>query len=129
MKYDASTSRFFDAENKRSVCLPMIETAGALAEVEAILRLETVDGVFVGPSDLSMMRGRGPFEATAEDLADFEEIASAAAKVGKIWGLPAPGQKIFDFAVQHRAALVTLCDDLTALRMGLAEGLAVVGGR
>jgi 2-keto-3-deoxy-L-rhamnonate aldolase RhmA len=129
MKYDASTSRFFDEENKRSVCLPMIETAGALAEVEAILRLDTVDGVFVGPSDLSMMRGRGPFEATAEDLADFEKIASAAANVGKIWGLPAPGKKIFDFAVQHHAALVTLCDDLTALRMGLAEGLAVVGGR
>ena len=129
MSYDASPSGFFDAENHRTLCLPMIETAQALAEVEAILCLETVDGVFVGPSDLSMTRGRGPFEATAEDFADLEKIATAAANVGKIWGLPAPGQKMFNFAVQHHAALVTLSDDLTALRIGLADGLAVVGER
>ena len=40
--------------------------------------LDTVDGLFVGPADLSMTRGRGPFKATAKDLADFAKVASVS---------------------------------------------------
>jgi 4-hydroxy-2-oxoheptanedioate aldolase len=128
MTYDSITPGFFDAENRRCHCLPMIETARALAEVEAILALDTVDGLFVGPSDLSMTRGRGAFAATDEDLADFGIVAATAEKAGKLWGLPAPGTTVFDFAVRHGAALVTICDDLTALGLGFAQGLAVARG-
>jgi 4-hydroxy-2-oxoheptanedioate aldolase len=127
MNYGAIEPGFFEAENRRSICLPMIETPGALAEVEAIALLDTVDGLFVGPSDLSMTRGRGAFRATDKDLADLGTVAAAAAKAGKMWALPAPGRKVFDFAVRHKAALVTVCDDLTALSMGFARGLDVAG--
>jgi len=129
MNYGAIESGFFEAENRRCICLPMIETPAALAEVEAIAFLDTVDGLFVGPSDLSMTRGRGAFRATDKDLADLGTIAAAAAKAGKIWALPAPGRTVFDFAVRHQAALVTVCDDLTALGIGFARGLDVAGKR
>src|SRR6266481_2939557 len=46
MNYGAIEPGFFEAENRRCVCLPMIETPGALAEVEAIALLDTVDGLF-----------------------------------------------------------------------------------
>ena len=52
MKYGAYTNvddAFFGAENKRTQCFPMIETAGAFADVKAIAALDTVDGLFVGP--------------------------------------------------------------------------------
>jgi 4-hydroxy-2-oxoheptanedioate aldolase len=127
MNYGGVAPDFFEAENRRTICLPMIETPGALADVGAIARLDTVDGLFVGPSDLSMTRGRGAFRATGKDFADFAKIAAAAAKAGKIWALPAPGRAVFDFANQHHAALVTVCDDLTALRLGFGQGLAVAG--
>jgi 2-keto-3-deoxy-L-rhamnonate aldolase RhmA len=127
MRYGATPPGFFDAENRRSLCLAMIETPGALADVEAIASLETIDGLFVGPSDLSMTRGRGAFAAKDEDLSDLAAIAHAAHKTGKIWGLPAPQPRLFDFAVKHGAALVTVSDDLSALRIGLAKGLAVAG--
>src|SRR5262249_43440436 len=129
MNYRGTSPGFFEAENRRSICLPMIETPGALAEVDAIASLDTVDGLFVGPSDLSMTRGRGAFMATAKDLAELGKIAAAAARARKIWALPAPGRKVFDFAVQHCAAFVTVCDDLMALGVGFARGLAVANQR
>ncbi|MBV8831662.1 MAG: hypothetical protein JO108_20830 [Acidobacteriaceae bacterium] len=129
MNYGAVTPGFFDDENARCLCFPMIETVGALAEVDAIAALNTVDGLFVGPSDLSMARGRGAFAATDDDLGDLAAVATAAAKAGKVWALPAPSRKIFNFAVRHAAALVTVCDDLTALGLGFAQGLAVAQRR
>jgi 4-hydroxy-2-oxoheptanedioate aldolase len=125
MGYGAIGPEFFEAENRRTACYAMIETPGALADAKAIARLDTVDGLFVGPSDLSMTRGRGAFRATEQDLADLAAAAAAAKACGKAWAVPAPGAKVFDFARRHGAALVTVCDDLTALRLGFAQGLAV----
>lgn len=123
--YDNVDNAFFAAENARTVCHPMIETEGALSDVEAILRLETVDGVFIGPSDLAMARGRGSFKFSAEDQQDFRTVAKAATNAGKVLGLPAPSPAAYALAVEEGAGYVTVCDDLTALRTGFVQGLAV----
>jgi 2-dehydro-3-deoxyglucarate aldolase/4-hydroxy-2-oxoheptanedioate aldolase len=128
MGYGDTPEGFFEAENKRTICWPMIETPGALTDVEAILALDTVDGVFIGPSDLSMTRGRGHYKGSDADFGDMERIAAAAGRAGKGWAMPAPGAKAYDFAVRHGACFVTVSDDLTALRLGFAQGLRV-GGR
>lgn len=128
MSYDAVGAGFFEAENRRVLCHPMIETAGAFAEVAAIAALPTVDGLFIGPSDLSMARGRGLYRETPEDRADVEAIAAAARAAGKSWGMPAPSPTAFALAGRLGAAYVTVSDDLTALRLGLAQGLAVTKG-
>jgi 2-keto-3-deoxy-L-rhamnonate aldolase RhmA len=46
----------FDAErgNAQDVCLVMIETVAAVANLDAILDVPGVDGVFVGPRDLTI---------------------------------------------------------------------------
>jgi 4-hydroxy-2-oxoheptanedioate aldolase len=123
--YDNIDDAFFASENARVVCHPMIETPGALDEVAAILALDTVDGVFIGPSDLSMRRGRGAFRFTGEDQADFRAVAAAARDAGKALGLPAPDPSAYALAVAEGARYVTVCDDLTALRSGFAQGLVV----
>jgi 2-dehydro-3-deoxyglucarate aldolase/4-hydroxy-2-oxoheptanedioate aldolase len=128
MGYDAVAPNFFERENGRTLCWPMIETPGALADAAAIAALDTVDGLFVGPADLSMTRGRGAFRATDKDLADLAKVAAAAKATGKSWALPAPGAKVFAFARRHGASLVTVGDDLTALRVGFTQGLAVAKG-
>ena len=43
----------------------------------AILALPTVDGVLVGPSDLSMRRARGAYRRSPEDFADAEPTPAA----------------------------------------------------
>jgi 4-hydroxy-2-oxoheptanedioate aldolase len=128
MKYgthDDIDDAFFASENARVVCHPMIETPGALEDVGAILALDTVDGVFIGPSDLSMTRGRGAFTFAAEDQADFRVVTAAARNARKVLGLPAPDHSAYAWAVAEGAGYVTVCDDLTALRLGLAKGLDV----
>jgi len=128
MKYGAYTNiddGFFAAENKRTLCYPMIETAGAFADVAAIAALDTVDGLFVGPSDLSMSRGRGSFKFSKADAEDFRTVAAAAKSTGKGFGLPAPGAGPFALAAEEGATFVTVCDDITALRLGFEAGLQV----
>jgi 4-hydroxy-2-oxoheptanedioate aldolase len=127
--YDNVDDGFFAAENRRTVCHAMIETPGALEDVEAIAALDTVDGLFIGPSDLSMTRGRGSFKFSDGDAADFRAVAAACRAHGKALGLPAPGPKAFGLAADEGASYVTVSDDITALRLGFAKGLEVAGKR
>jgi 4-hydroxy-2-oxoheptanedioate aldolase len=118
---------FFVEQNSRTACIPMVETPGALRDVEAILALTTVDGVFIGPSDLSMTSGRGSFKFSAEDKQAFSTVAAAARKAGKIFGLPATTAEAYSFALAEGATLIALSDDLTALHIGFAESLRRTG--
>lgn len=130
MKYGIGTAiddALFAAENRRTTCYPMVETAGALRDTAAIAALDTVDGIFIGPSDLSMSRGRGAFGFRDQDKADFLAAVEAVRKAGKQFALPASSKEVFAFAVEHGASYVTVCDDLAALQIGLAKGLEVAG--
>ena len=87
--YQGPKPGFFTKANDETKVLPMIESAGALAEIEGIFALPTVDGVFVGPSDLALSRGRGSYRRDDADWKDLEKIANAAKKAGKPWYIPA----------------------------------------
>jgi 4-hydroxy-2-oxoheptanedioate aldolase len=50
--------------NEQVLCLPMIESVGALGRLDEILAADGVDGVFVGPNDLSISMGGGPVMAS-----------------------------------------------------------------
>ena len=102
--------------NAGTRCHIMIETAKALDEVEAIAALPTVDGLFVGPSDLSLARGRGAFRFTAADVQDYRRVAKACRSHGKLLGLPAGSPAALALARAEGAAYVTLTDELSALR-------------
>lgn len=79
---------FFDAGSQDCLILPMIETATALQDVEKIAELSTVDGLFIGPYDLSLTSGRGRYSRSPADAADLERIAAAASHSGKQWWMP-----------------------------------------
>jgi 2-dehydro-3-deoxyglucarate aldolase/4-hydroxy-2-oxoheptanedioate aldolase len=127
--YTAIDEDFFPKANQKSRCHIMIETAGALEEVDKIAALPAVDGLFVGPMDLSLARGRGAFRFTADDELDFRRVARACRKHAKILGLPAPNAKALALATAEGANYATLTDDLHALRTGLAQGLMMLAGK
>jgi hypothetical protein len=60
-RYGGPDDAWVAAQNSGTICYVMIETQGAFDECEAIARMECVDGLFIGPSDLSLNRGRGVF--------------------------------------------------------------------
>ena len=119
--YGAAETAFIAAENARARCYAMIETPGALDEAEAIAALGCVDGLFVGPSDLSLTRGRGMFSAGGADLDDLQRIARAAHGAGKPWGAAAANPSYRRAAVDQGASFVTVADDLSALVAGFAS--------
>jgi 4-hydroxy-2-oxoheptanedioate aldolase len=75
--------------NAITLAIAMIETREALAAVDAILAVAGIDGVFVGPSDLSITLSNGaswdPRGAEVDKALDL--VAAAAKKAGKFAGL------------------------------------------
>jgi 4-hydroxy-2-oxoheptanedioate aldolase len=61
----AGTAPSPESANAAVRCLVMVETAGALADVDAIAALPGVDGLFVGPFDLALALG-----TTVDELLD-----------------------------------------------------------
>jgi 4-hydroxy-2-oxoheptanedioate aldolase len=81
-RYGGFDDAWVTAQDAKTRVYPMIEDAGALYDIDAILALDTVDGVFVGPSDLSLRRERGAYSRNDADFADLRTIADAARRTG-----------------------------------------------
>jgi 2-keto-3-deoxy-L-rhamnonate aldolase RhmA len=130
LNYDDTPDDFVVRENRRTLCLVMVETPGALRDVDRIAALPTVDGLLMGPYDLSLTRGRGQYRRTKEDLEDSDRIAAAARKAGKCLGMNAGDAAQFKFAVESGATLISIAEDLAALNAGLRQSFdAIVRGK
>jgi 2-dehydro-3-deoxyglucarate aldolase/4-hydroxy-2-oxoheptanedioate aldolase len=119
LNYRDTPATFVADENRRTKCFVMIETEKSFEDVAKIAALPTVDGLFMGPYDLSLSRGRGQYQASAADRKDAEHIAAAAASAGKLLGIPAFQQSDFAFARKHSAYVITIADDISVLVEGL----------
>ncbi|WP_027351144.1 HpcH/HpaI aldolase family protein [Halotalea alkalilenta] len=117
--YTRPSTEFFGIENRRTRCYAMIETAESLEEVEEIAALDTVDGIFPGPSDLALARGRGAYAFTDADRRDLVRCVNAARAVGKPWMMPAwtPAERAF--ALEHGAERIIVSTQSMILRQGL----------
>jgi 4-hydroxy-2-oxoheptanedioate aldolase len=122
-QYGAASDPFIAAENAQRLCYVMIETASAFEDVSEIASLECVDGLFVGPADLSLARKRGVFAARPEDIADMARIARAARQVGKPWAVAAGNPAYRNEALLRGPAFATSADDLSALMLGFRQML------
>lgn len=83
-----SKEAFLRDANRRTVAFAMIETREALADLDHILSVDGIDGVFVGPNDLSISLARGAGIGTGvEGLAEaMQTVADRAAARGRIAG-------------------------------------------
>jgi 4-hydroxy-2-oxoheptanedioate aldolase len=122
-RYGGVKREFYERENARAKCFPMIESKEALADVEAIMALPTVDGVFPGPSDLSLSRGRGGYANTDADRADLRRIVDAARAAGKSWIMPAWSKAERAFARELGADFMVVVDETGSLHAGLSQAL------
>jgi 4-hydroxy-2-oxoheptanedioate aldolase len=109
-------------------CIIMVESAQALAELEATLAEDGVDGIYVGPRDLSYSLG---CELDPDDPVlgpALERIRSACAAAGKPVGIHASDG---DLARRYRdegCSLITVVSDALAVSRGAAAELAGVQG-
>jgi 4-hydroxy-2-oxoheptanedioate aldolase len=97
--------------------LPMVETAAGLAAAAEIAAVPGVDGIFIGPYDLSMSLGCQPGEEKVMSaIASVVETVRAAGKVvGMFTGRPDL------LALAQNFDLIGVDTDVTAVRRGIAE--------
>lgn len=71
--------------NDQVFAIAMIETREALDNLEAILAVPGLSGIYIGPADLSLSMGFDPIreQGRPEMLAIYERIRSAAAAAGR----------------------------------------------
>lgn len=55
---------------ERVMRVPMIEEIGAVEQADSILSVEGIDGVFIGPGDLSMTMGKKPTDPEVVDAVE-----------------------------------------------------------
>lgn len=112
--------------NAVTLAIAMIETREALASLDAILAEPGIDGVFVGPNDLSIALSRGG--AIEPDGAEVEraltEVAARAAAHGKFAGLFCHDGRRAKWAAERGFALRSVSSDLNLLRAAARTELA-----
>lgn len=74
--------------NEVNVVIAMIETASALSEVDAICATPGLDGVYVGPSDLSLALG-GAFPMDPAVAEEFEQAVTTVREAARLAGIAA----------------------------------------
>ncbi|WP_340273436.1 HpcH/HpaI aldolase family protein [Roseibium algae] len=124
--FQAPTADYFARQNRDILCLPMIETAEAFADVDALLASPLVDGIFVGPFDLALTRGRPTYAFNDADRADIAHLGKAAQAAGKPWWIPAWRPEEQRFAKDKGAAVRVIAAEHQLLQIGLTSVIAAL---
>ena len=105
--------------------LIVLETATALEELDAVLAVEGLDGVYVGPSDLGLSLGRAGPEHCKFMQETISSIVARAVAAGMPVGVhTADGAQAARYAEQG-ATIVTVAVDATVLADVVRRELAV----
>ena len=86
--YLTGTNGYAAAANEETFLIVQIETPEAVAAADAIAAVPGVDGLFIGPGDLSLRLGCPMDWSNPQMLAAEDAVAAAAARHGKAWGRP-----------------------------------------
>jgi 4-hydroxy-2-oxoheptanedioate aldolase len=81
------TPGYLTKANSEMCVLVQVETRTALAELEAIAQVEGVDGIFIGPADLSASLGHLGDALHAEPQAAMKEAVTRLKALGKPAGI------------------------------------------
>jgi 4-hydroxy-2-oxoheptanedioate aldolase len=126
----ADQSVYLREANDHIITLAMIETKTALANLDAIVDTPGIDGLFLGPSDLSIALSDGArVDPMAKEVEhELDRIVAAATRAKKI-----PG--VFCHTAERAAALkkrgvrfLAITSDLAMLRAGIAAAMKVAKG-
>jgi 4-hydroxy-2-oxoheptanedioate aldolase len=125
-----SNEEYLKTANSKLVSLAMIETQEAIDALDDILSVPELDGVFVGPSDLSLSLSNGAGvdpngEGTAEVCAMIAEKTEKAGKIPGVFCLNADKVKE---AVQQGFKLITYGIDVVFLDESAKTALSAVDG-
>ena len=109
-------------------CIVMVESAEAVAELAATLAIDGVDGVYVGPRDLSLALGCALDPEDPVLRSAFEQIWAACDAAGKPVGVHATDGSIARHYRDAGCTLITAAADAAAITRGVAAELGTARG-
>lgn len=104
--------------NQETLVIPQCETAEALSDIETIAAMDDVDGIFIGPFDLSISMGMP---------GDFENPQFRAALARILSACRAAGKPCLIFAGDGAGAATRFAQGYDAVAMGLDATLLIAG--
>jgi 4-hydroxy-2-oxoheptanedioate aldolase len=116
--------------NALTVTLAMIETRAALDNLAVIAETPGIDGLFLGPSDLSLALSRGAsLDPMAQEVdRELERIAEAAGKAGKVLGAYCHTAERAVALAKRGVRFLAVGSDLGFLRAGIGAALKTLKG-
>ncbi|MBC3489484.1 4-hydroxy-2-oxoheptanedioate aldolase [Pseudomonas taiwanensis] len=110
---------YLDLADEQMCLLVQIENKEGLANLDEILSVEGVDGVFIGPADLSAALGHRGNPGHPEVQAIIEDAIVRIGKAGKAAGILSADEKLARRYIELGAAFVAVGVDTTVLMRGL----------
>ncbi|OUS83977.1 HpcH/HpaI aldolase/citrate lyase family protein [Rhodococcus sp. NCIMB 12038] len=109
--------------------LAMIETAEGLHNLEEILAVDGIDGVYVGPADLGITLGDGPaqFPPTSIVREHMKRVAASAAEAGKFAGVHAGLGSFAQDYLSMGYRMITLGNEQSVVVQGMSAELRAAG--
>lgn len=116
--------------NREILTLGMIETREGLANIDAILDTDGLDGVFIGPNDLSLtLTGAASAESTHQDmLSAIELVVSRCREKQKIAGIFCTSGRAAANRIAQGFQFVTPANDVMQLGRASREAIALARG-
>jgi 4-hydroxy-2-oxoheptanedioate aldolase len=109
--------------------IPMIETAEAIENLDEILSVPGIDAIYVGPADLSISLGLGPYGNDGQAVFDdaLKTIVAACQRHGVVPGIHASGP-LTPVRREQGFRMITVTSDALAIRAGYTAELAAARG-
>lgn len=110
---------YLDKADEQMCLLVQIESREGLANLDAIAAVDGVDGVFVGPADLSASMGFRGNPGHPDVQAAIEDAIARIRQAGKAAGILSADEKLARRYLELGAAFVAVGVDTTVLMRGL----------
>lgn len=119
---------YFPNANDTVLCICMVETKQAIANLEEIVSTPGVDAVYVGPSDLSVSLGLPPgYDNPAPVFVQaIDAIVAACKKYNVVPGVHAGNPAVAVKRIEQGFRFVQMCDDAGSMARGAAEAVSAL---
>jgi len=112
-------AEFCEKANRESFVAIQIETAQAVANVDAIAAIDGVDHLFLGPSDLSQDLGVIGQFLHPKCIDAIERISAACRQHSKTWGAVTMSPDHCELLIKHGCQLISMTNDVRLINAGI----------
>jgi 4-hydroxy-2-oxoheptanedioate aldolase len=121
-------SSYQQTANEETLCIPMIETREAVANLDAILDVPGIAGVYIGPSDLGFSHGLVPRldRDEPEMLAIYDRVIAACKARGLYAGIHTGTPSYAVRAIGMGFRLVTIANDSGLMAMAARNAVTQI---